>query len=322
MPDPTIPQQTIRVVATAYGGPEVLETETTAVPAPGPGQVVLEVRASGVNPIDWKLYSGMMGDDPAKLPMPIGLEASGVVIAVGANAAGAAGPVKVGDQVIGFPIAGAAAEHVLADAEALVPKPAALSFEEAGGLLLTGGTAIHTLEATAVGAEDTVLLHGGSGGVGLTAIQAAIARGANVVATASEPRHEALRALGATPIAYGSGLLERARAAAPEGYDAAIDTAGTSEALAVSLELVADRARIATIVPRDEARDAGIKVLGGGPGADPGTEIRNAARLQLTELVERGALHMPVTSRPLAEIADAHRDSMSGHSYGKVVLVP
>ena len=310
------------LVATAYGGPEVLEMVARPLPAPGPGEVLIEVRASSVNPIDWKLYSGMMGDDPARLPMPVGLEASGVVVAVGADAVGAAGPVDVGDEVLGYPIAGAAATHALADASALVPKPPALSFEQAAGLLATGGTAIHTLEATAVGKGDTLLLHGGSGGVGLIAIQVATARGAHVVATASEPRHEALRALGATPIAYGDGLLERARAAAPGGFDAAIDAAGTSEALAVSLELVANRARIATIVPRDEAREAGIKLLGGGAGADPGTAIRDAARLQLTELVERGQLSVLTASRPLSEAADAYRDSMTGHAYGKVVLVP
>ena len=322
MPGMTVPQQTTRLAAMAYGGPEVLQTETVALPAPGPGETLVEVRAAGVNPIDWKLYSGMMGAEPARLPLPVGLEASGVVVAVGPDATGAAGPLQAGDEVLGYPLSGAAAGHVIAPASSLVPKPSGLSFEEAGGLLLTGATAIHTLEAAAVGDGDTLLLHGGSGGVGLIAIQAAIARGAHIVATASEARHDAIRALGATPIAYGDGLLERATAAAPDGFDAAIDAAGTVEALAVSLELVPDRGRIATILPRDETREAGIKMLGGGPGADPGTEIRNAARLQLTELVERGLLSVPTTARPLSEAADAHRDSMTGHAYGKVVLVP
>jgi NADPH:quinone reductase-like Zn-dependent oxidoreductase len=322
MSSSSVPKHTRAVVATAYGGPEVLETIVKPLAEPGPGEALLEVRAAGVNPADWKRYGGDWGKDPSQLPMPIGFEASGVVVAVGSDAVGDAGPVQVGDEVIGFGFTGAVAEYVLVDAAALVPKPAGLSFEEAGGLMVTGATATHLLEATATGVGDAVLLHGGSGGVGLMVIQIAVARGAQVVATASERRHEALRALGATPITYGDGLLERAAAAAPDGFDAAIDAAGTPEALEVSLELVADRGRIATIVPRESARDAGIKMLGNGPGLDPGTEIRSAAKLQLTELVERGVLSVPTTARPMSEVADAHRESIEGHSYGKVVLVP
>ena len=309
------------VVATAYGGPEVLRSTTLSLPAPGPGEVLIEVRAAGVNPIDWKLYSGTMGADPGRLPMPLGFEASGVVRATGADAVGAAGPVEVGDEVIAYPISGAYADHVITDAANVVPKPAAMSFADAGGLLLTGATAVHALAATNVGAGETLLLHGGSGGVGIVTIQVAIARGARVVATASDRRHDALRSLGAVPVSYGDGLLERVRAAA-DAIDAAIDAAGTAEALEVSLALVADRGRIATIVVTDAAREAGIGLLGMSPGADPGDEIRAAARLQLTELVERGELSVPTTSRPLSEAAEAHRESIAGHGYGKVVLIP
>ena len=309
----------------------MLETIARPLPEPGAGQVLVEVRAAGVNPVDWKRYSGMMGADPAQLPAPVGLEASGVVVAAADDAVGAAGPIRVGDAVLGYPLNGAYAEHVVADASVLVPKPASTSFEEAAGVLLAGATAIHMLEVTGVGEGDTVLLHGGSGGVGLILIQAAIARGASVIATASEPRHEALRALGATPVTYGDGLLERVLAAAADGHtrpeatgriDVSLDAIGTQEALDVSLELVPDRKRIATIVVSDINRDRGIQLLGGSPGADPGTEIRAAARLQLTELLERGALSVPTTSRPLSEAADAHRESIEGHAYGKVVLIP
>jgi NADPH:quinone reductase len=309
------------VVATAYGGPEVLRSTTLSLPAPGPGEVLIEVRAAGVNPIDWKLYSGTMGADPGRLPMPLGFEASGVVRATGADAVGAAGPVEVGDEVIAYPISGAYADHVITAAANVVQKPAAMSFADAGGLLLTGATAVHALAATNVGAGETLLLHGGSGGVGIVTIQVAIARGARVVATASDRRHDALRSLGAVPVSYGDGLLERVRDAA-DAIDAAIDAAGTAEALEVSLALVADRGRIATIVVTDAAREAGIGLLGMSPGADPGDEIRAAARLQLTELVERGELSVPTTSRPLSEAAEAHRESIAGHGYGKVVLIP
>ncbi|HWI22315.1 MAG TPA: NADP-dependent oxidoreductase [Baekduia sp.] len=316
-----LPEVTTAIVATAYGGPEVLEAVQRPLDPPGRGQALLEVRAAGVNPIDWKLYSGLRGKDPDALPLPVGFEAAGVVLAVGAGAEGPAGPISVGDEVIAYPISGAYAKHVIVDGSALVPKPETLTFAEAGGLMLAGTTAIHALTATAVGPGDTLLLHGGSGGVGLLTIQLAVARGAKVVATASEPRHEALRALGATPITYGDGLLERVRATAPDGVTAAIDAVGTDEAIETSLELVADRDRIGTIVRHSEA-DLGIRRLGNSPGADPGTELRAAARLELVEFSTREKLDLPTTTRPLDQAADAHRESIAGHTFGKVVLTP
>jgi NADPH:quinone reductase-like Zn-dependent oxidoreductase len=138
--------------------------------------------------------------------------------------------------------------------------------------MLTGVTAWHALAATDVHQGDTVLMHGAAGGVGLIAIQLAVGRGATVIATASPARHDFLRGLGAIPVGYGAGLDGRVRAAAPGGVDVALDLIGTDEALDVSLDLVADRARIATIVVTPRSREAGIKLLGGAPGADPGTE--------------------------------------------------
>ncbi|HVW17082.1 MAG TPA: alcohol dehydrogenase catalytic domain-containing protein, partial [Solirubrobacteraceae bacterium] len=147
MSDAQPPESTTAVVATAYGGPDVLASVTVPVRPPGPGQALVEVRAAGVNPIDWKLYGGAMGDDPAALPLRIGFEASGVVLAAGPGARGPAGPVAAGDEVIAFRVPGAYAGHVVADAAALVPKPASLGFEEAGGLMLAGVTAVHALTA-------------------------------------------------------------------------------------------------------------------------------------------------------------------------------
>jgi NADPH:quinone reductase len=310
------------VVATAYGGPEVLRLVSEQVAEPGPGQVLLEVRAAGVNPVDWKAYSGQMGNDPAALPMRLGSEAAGVVAAVGPGVDGPAGKVSVGDEVITFRIAGAYAERVVVGADAVVPKPAALSFEQAGGLLLAGTTAVHAVSAVGVGEGETLLVHGASGGVGRVAIQVARARGARVIGTASPAHHEELRALGAEPVAYGDGLLERVRAIAPEGVDAAIDTIGTDEAMDVSLELVAERNRIATIANFGRGFTEGVKVLGGGPGADPGVEIRAAARLELVRLADEGKLTLKAVPYPLSEVAVAHRESIAGHPAGKLVLVP
>jgi NADPH:quinone reductase-like Zn-dependent oxidoreductase len=311
------------VVATAYGGPEVLAVVDVATPEPGPGQVRIAVRAAGVNPVDVKAYSGMFGTDPAKLPMRLGAEAAGVVTAVGPDAVGAAGPVRVGDEVIAYRASGAYATDLVVPASEVVPKPAELSWEQAGGLLLTGATAVHTLEAVRLRAGETVLVHGASGGVGLMVVQLAVARGATVVGTASKGKHDLLREFGAVPVEYGPGLVDRVRDAATKGVDAAIDTVGTDEAVDTSLDLVAERERIATIAAFGRAASAGIKLLGGGPGADAGDDIRAAARLQLTAEVDAGRLTVVVArSYPLSDAAAAHREIRTGHTAGKLVLMP
>ena len=310
------------VVATAFGGPEVLALVDEDVAAPQAGQVLLEVRAAGVNPIDWKLYSGAFGRDSSTLPRRVGLEVAGVVLAVGEGATGAAGPLSVGDEVIAYEVKGGYAERLVVEASNVFPRPSAMSWEQAGALMLTGVTAVHTLTATEVDAGETVLVHGGAGGVGLMAVQIAVARGARVIATASEPRHGYLRSLGAEPVAYGEGLLDRVRAIAPGGVDAAVDAVGTDEAIDVSLELVSGLGRIATIAAFGRASEAGFKALGGGPGADPGRAVRDAARFELIRLAEAGRLQVLARSFPLEQAAMAHREGAEGHSVGKIVLVP
>jgi len=310
------------VVATAYGGPEVLAVVDEPVPDPGPGEVRVAVRAAGVNPVDYKAYSGAFGRDPANLPMRLGGEAAGVVTAVGPEAVGPSGPVAVGDEVIAFRAGGAYASDLVVPATAVVPKPQNISWEQAGGLLLTGATAAHAIAASGLRAGETVLIHGASGGVGLMAVQLAVRHGANVIATAGPAKHDLLRELRATPVTYGEGLADRVRAAAPNGVDAAFDLIGTDEAVDVSLELVPDRRRVVSIAAFGRGGD-GITLIGGGPGADPGTELRDAARLQLTDAVRAGDLRVLVArAYPLAEVAAAHRDIMGGHTTGKIVLVP
>jgi NADPH2:quinone reductase len=308
------------VVATAFGGPEVLSLVDEPLEGPGVGEVRLAVRAAGVNPIDWKRY-GAPGGAGVELPMRLGFEAAGVVTEVGDDADGPAGPIAVGDEVIAFRVDGAYADELVVPAPTLVPKPSAMSWEEAGGLMLAGATATHALVATDVGAGDTVLVHAAAGGVGLMVVQIARARGARVIGTASPRNHEYLHELGVEPTTYGEGLADRVRALAPDGVDAAIDCIGTDEALDVSLELVADRDRIASIAAFARGGQAGIKLLGGGVGADPGTEIREAARLQLTALVEQGKLAVKARAFALDDVAAAHREGQTGHVTGKLVLV-
>jgi len=312
-----------RVVARAFGGPEVLAVVDEELPEPGPGQVSVELRAVGTNPVDYKLFSGSFGADESQLPMPLGSEAAGVVTAVGEGAEGPGGPIRVGDHVILFRARGAYASNLVVGAEAVMPKPEALSFEEASGLMLTGTTAVHALHVTGVGAGDTVVVHGASGGVGLMAVQLALADGARVIGTAAAPGHAYLRRLGAEPVTYGEGLYERITALAPNGVDASIDTVGTDEAVAVSVALGVDRARIVTIAGFQRGFELGIKVIGGAPGADPGTEVRSAARMELVKRAEAGTLSVLIAATyPLADAAEALRRLARGHTHGKIVLIP
>jgi NADPH:quinone reductase-like Zn-dependent oxidoreductase len=306
------------VVAESYGGPEVLALHDIALPERDEGQVIVDVRAAGTNPIDYKLYSGEMGRDPAKLPMPLGLEAAGVVAAAAPGATGYTGGLTVGDEVIVTNVSGGYADQVIAEAADVGHKPENLPFEHAAGLLLVAGTAWHLLTNTGVGTGDTVLIHGASGGVGLMAVQLAVARGAKVIATASAARHEQLRGYGAEPVAYGEGLADRVRAIG--AVDAALDLVGTDEALDTSVELVADRGRIATIAGFARAPELGIAVL---TGADGGQEIRDGSRGEVIRLAAAGKLEVTVDRTfPLEEAAEAHRYLQTGHARGKVVLVP
>ncbi len=225
--------------------------------------------------------------------------------------------------MIAYRAPGAYAAELVVPASSVVPKPARLSWEQAGGLMVAGVTAVHALQAIGLRETDTVLIHGAAGGVGLTAVQLVVERGATVLGTASPAKHDVLRDLGAIPIPYGPGLADRVRAAAPEGVHAAADLVGTDEAVDVSVELVADRSRIATVAAFERGAGAGIKLLGGGPGADPGAAVRAAARLQLTEAAGAGRLRILIAgSYPLREAAAAHRRIMTGHTTGKIVLVP
>jgi NADPH:quinone reductase-like Zn-dependent oxidoreductase len=314
---------TATVVATAFGGPEVLHVVDEPLGQLGGGDVRVAVKAVGVNPADYKVYSGEFGRDTSQLPIHLGFEAAGVVVATGEKAEGPGGPIRAGDEVILYRVPSAYAAELIVPSSSVVPKPTALAFEEASGLMVTGATAAHALAATHVEPGDTVLIHGASGGVGLMAVQLAVNAGARVIGTSAQPGHEYLRMLGAEPVLYGDGLLERTRELAPEGIDAAIDTVGSDEAIGVSIALVADRARIATIAAFGRGFALGLKVLGGAPGADPGTGIRAAARLELTRLVEADKLRVRMAATfPLVEAAAAHRLLAAGHTHGKIALIP
>lgn len=273
------------VVATAFGGPDVLRVVDEPDRAPGAKEVLVELRAIGVNPIDYKIYSGAFGTDESALPLYLGSEGSGVVTAVGEDAVGPAGPVAVGDEVIVSSAPGAYAERIVVPADSVIPKGTYFDWESAAGWPVVSGTAYDALETIALAEGETVLVHGGAGGVGLLVIQLAKLRGATVITTAREVNHHALRALGAIPITYGDGLIDRVREVAPEGIDAAVDAVGTDEAIDVSLELLADKKRLVTIAAFERAEKDGFVAIG---GADPKSgEIRHSSRLKLAALAER-----------------------------------
>jgi NADPH:quinone reductase-like Zn-dependent oxidoreductase len=308
-----------RVVAAAYGGPDVLSVVEVDVPEPGPGEVVIAVKAAGINPFDHKVVAGGTGADPNRLPIPLGFEVAGVVTAVGPDATGPAGQVAVGDEVVAQPVTGGYADKVVAPANVVVPKPPAVDWPVAGSILVVGGTAEHALQIAAAKAGETLLVHGAAGSVGQIAVQLAVQDGVRVIGTAGESNHQLLRSYGAIPVTYGPGLADRVRAIAPEGVDAAIDTVGTDEAVDTSLELVADPRRVVSIAAFGRA-DSGIVLIS---GDDPKTNVRANAWRRLLPAAADGSLKIVVArTYPLAEAADALQFVLDGHAGGKVVLVP
>ncbi|MEU7914777.1 NADP-dependent oxidoreductase [Microbispora bryophytorum] len=299
------------VVFSAYGGPEVLRVVDVEPDEPPAGMIRVRVRAAGVQPFDALFRGGgAHAYMPATFPQRLGNEFAGVVDAVGEGVTG----VAAGDEVVGWAMLASYAEHVVVPPDQVAPKPASMPWPEAGVLSASGQTADTALERLRVGAGDTVLVHAAAGGVGTFAVQIARALGATVVGTASERNHAYLRDLGVIPVAYGEGLAERVRAAAPGGVDAALDAAGTVEALEVSAALVADRTRAGTIAYQPAADRIGVQRLG--------TE-RSAARLgRLTALWEKGDLKVRIQEAiPVEEAARAHTLIESGHTTGKLVLV-
>lgn len=311
------------VVAQQFGDIQDLEIVDLALGSPEAGQVRIAVKAAAINPADLKRLRGAFGRNEKSLPLRLGSEVSGVVTEVGPDAVGPAGTIAVGDEVVGYPVAGGFAEEIVAKAESVLPKPASLGWSEAAGLLVGAVTAFHMLEVAHLGEGDRVIVHGASGAVGSAAVQLALLRGAQVIGTVGAARGDAVRALGAIPVLYGPGLLERLRALLPDGADAALDTVGSDEALDASVALVRDRSRVVTIAGFARAAELGIRLLGNGPGADPGTEVRSGARLPMLRLAGDGLLvGPPVIEFPLDRVQDAMTLVASGHAGGKVVLLP
>lgn len=305
-----------------FGSPgvlQVVEVPKPAVPADG---LLIDVKAVGVNPIEWKLRSGIRPSAPITEPRRLGSDAAGVVSEVGADVDGWA----VGDEVVVRGGNGAYASQLVVTPDQITRKPEAVDFQQAAAIGVPVGTAYQALKSLGVTEGTTLLVHGGSGAVGQAAIQFATDWGATVIATGGENSQLRLRELGAIPVVYGPGLTDRVRAVAPEGIDLVLDAVGTDEALETSFELVPDRSNIGTIVVGARAAELGIKAWSGG-NPIPLTDQEQAWRVEavdaVADLVSRGGFHFQIgTVYPLAQAADAHRESENGHPQGKIILVP
>jgi NADPH2:quinone reductase len=306
--------------ATAFGGPEVLELTEIEVPEPQRGEVTIDVRAVGLNPTDFKAFSGRNNSDPSTLPIRIGHEVAGVISAIGPGTELASGGGAVGDEVLAYRVKGACATSITVPARDVFAKPAALQFPEAANLLLAGATASEMLHVTAVAAGETIVVHGASGAVGVSVLQQARRLGARVIGTASERNFDVIRRFGAEPVAYGAGLESRLTRLAPEGLDASLDTVGTDEAVDVSLSLLADRSRIVTIAAFGRAQRDGIRLIGG--MMPESARYRDEVRAELVRLAEAGELVVPMARTfPFDEAPAALQLLKSEHPGGKLALV-
>jgi NADPH:quinone reductase-like Zn-dependent oxidoreductase len=294
-----------------YGGIDVLEVRDVPRPVPGPGQVLVQVKAAGINPGEAKIREGMLADRwPATFPSGEGSDLAGIVAETGPGVTGWG----AGDEVIGFTDNRASqAEYVLVKAENLTARPAGVPWPAAGSLFVVGATAYAAVRAVALSAGDTVVVSGAAGGVGSIAVQLARRAGATVIGLASEPNHAWLAGHGVTGVSYGDGVAGRIRQAAPK-VDAFIDTIGGGY-VELALELGVAPSRIDTIAQFDAVEKYGVKAEGNSAGASA------AVLAELAALIAAGELDFPVAATyPLDQVKEAYAALATGHVHGKIVL--
>ncbi len=290
-----------------YGGPEVLHVVDIAEPHPGPDQVRIAVRASGVNPSDWKRRDGQYrAFEDVTFPSGVGVEASGVVDEVGPGVR----DVAIGDAVFGFGESTVAQHAILTH---WARKPDDLPFEVAGGLPVIVDTATRALDELGVKSGALLLVSSAAGGVGSAVLQFARLRGITVIGTASAQKHDYLRELGAIPTTYGTGLAERVRALAPNGVDAALDLAG-SEIIPELIEIVGDPSRVLSVADFS-AEQYGAK-FSHGPPINPDRIFADTA-----QLCAEGRFRLRVVQTFLLEqTREAQEVSARGHATGKLII--
>lgn len=297
----------------AFGGPEVLQVREIPAPQAGPGQVRVRVTAAGLNPMDWIMTAD--ADTAARfglsLPAGFGTDYAGVVDQVGEGVTGFA----PGDRAFGSALSRAVADFVVIDAAGEIAAnevrhtPDGVDDRTAATLAIAGRTASAALAVVSPGPDDTVLIGGAAGGVGVFAVQLARLAGARVIGTGSATSFDFLRDLGAEPVAYGDGLADRVRALAPGGVTAAIDLHGTETALTAK-ELGVPGDRICTIAVQVEGVSGA-----NGANAAPG------ALDEIARLVAAGRIRVPIAaSFPIDRIRRAAELQAGRHVHGKVVI--
>jgi NADPH:quinone reductase-like Zn-dependent oxidoreductase len=298
----------------SYGGIDVLNVVDVEDPVPGPGQLLVRVKAAGINPGEAKIRDGMLAERwPSTFPSGQGSDLAGVVEQVGDGVDAFA----AGDEVIGFTDDRASqAELVVIPAENATPKPPGVPWDVAGGLFVVGATAWASVRAVGLSSGDTVVVSGAAGGVGVIAVQLARRAGATVIGLASERHHEWLRAHGVLPVTYGDGVADRIRAAAPDGVDAFLDMVGGGY-VELALELGVAPERINTIADFAAIEKYGVKSEGNAVGASASTLA------ELARLIDAGELDVPIAATyPLDQVRDAYRELADNHTRGKIVLRP
>jgi NADPH:quinone reductase-like Zn-dependent oxidoreductase len=296
-----------------YGGIEVLKVVEVPRPVPGAGQVLVQVKAAGINPGEAKVREGLYASRwPATFPSGQGSDLAGIVAETGPAVTG----FPAGDEVIGWTDNRASqAEYVVVDEQHLTAKPAGVPWEIAGALFVAGVTAFAAVRAVAPAAGDTVAVSGAAGGVGSVAVQLARRAGATVIGLASEPHHQWLADHGVIPVTYGGGVADRIRQAASK-VDAFIDTFG-ADYVELALELGVEPSRIDTIANFPAVARYGVKAEGNAAGSSA------SILAELAGLIAAGELEVPIAATfPLDRVQDAYRRLAEGHILGKIVLLP
>jgi len=298
-----------------YGDIDVLNVVDVERPVPGPGEVLVRVKAAGINPGEASIRKGLMHARwPATFPSGEGSDLAGVVEELGPGVEG----FEVDEPVLGWTDRRAShAELVVVPADQLTHKPAGVSWETAGALFIAGTTAYATVRAVRASSGDTVVVSGAAGGVGSLAVQLAVLAGAAVIGLAGESNHQWLLEHGAIPVAYGDGVADRIREVSDGHVDAFIDTFGSGYvALAVD-ELGVAPNRVDTIIDWEAGQRYGVKMEGTAAAASVGVVA------ELAQLIDEGRLEMPIAKvYPLEDVRDAFRELEQRHTRGKIVLTP
>lgn len=312
LPSSALPATARAVRFDHYGDRSVLYVTDIPMPVPAEGEVLIEVRAAGINPGEAAIRRGDLDARfPATFPSGEGSDLAGVVREVGPGVDSFA----VGDEVLGFSWNRSShSTFVAVPVTQLIRKPAALSWEVAGSLYVVACTAFSAVRAIDVKPGDTVAVSAAAGGVGSVTVQFLVARGATVLGIASESNAEGLRAHGVTPVAYGDGLEDRLKAAAPEGIDAFIDLFGP-DYLHLAVRLGVPTERIETIVFNQTASELGVKT-------DGSVDASTVAVLdQMANLTDDGTIELPIARTfPLDQVAQAFEELEQRHTRGKIVL--